>query len=56
MRIGVDLRLAAYREGGIPRYARALLEALAQRAPDEEFIALQHRGGPELACAESPPH
>lgn len=41
----MDLRLAAYREGGIPRYARSLLAALAQVAPAEDFVALQHRRG-----------
>ncbi|MCX6022572.1 MAG: glycosyltransferase family 1 protein [Chloroflexi bacterium] len=47
MRIGLDLRLAAYREGGIPQYGRPLLRALADLAPDDQFVALQHRKGPK---------
>src|SRR5262245_15253550 len=46
MRIGMDLRLAAYREGGIPRYARSLLAAMADRSRNDTFVALQHRRGP----------
>lgn len=43
MRIAIDARLNAYRQGGIPQYTRLLLGALAEVAPDDEFIALQHR-------------
>lgn len=43
MRIAIDARLNAYRRGGIPQYTHALLNALAQVAPDEEFVSLQHR-------------
>ncbi len=43
MRVGFDLRLNAYRQGGIPQYSRQLLTALAAIAPAVEFVALQHR-------------
>jgi glycosyltransferase involved in cell wall biosynthesis len=43
MRIALDARLNAYRGGGIPNYTRQLLTAMAALAPDDEFIALQHR-------------
>ena len=43
MRIAIDARLNAYRHGGIPQYTRQLLTALAEVAPEEEFISLQHR-------------
>ncbi len=43
MRVGFDLRLNAYRQGGIPQYNRQLLGALARLAPDVGFVALQHR-------------
>ena len=43
MRIAIDARLNAYRQGGIPQYTRQLLTALAAVAPDEQFVALQHR-------------
>ncbi len=42
MRVVIDARLNAYRQGGIPAYTRQLLAALAQVAPDDQFIALQH--------------
>ncbi len=54
MRVGIDARLNAYRQGGIPQYTRQLLTALApQVAADhardtlgirrhDELIALQH--------------
>ncbi len=42
MRIGIDARLNAYRQGGIAQYTRQLLAALAATAPDEQFVALQH--------------
>lgn len=43
MRIAIDARLNAYRRGGIPQYTRYLMNALAEIAPDERFISLQHR-------------
>lgn len=43
MRIAIDARLNAYRRGGIPQYTRQLLTALADLAPEEEFVSLQHR-------------
>lgn len=43
MRIAIDTRLNAYRRGGIPQYTRQLLTSLAEIAPGEEFISLQHR-------------
>lgn len=42
MRIGIDARLNAYRQGGIAQYTRQLLTALAAEAPDDIFVALQH--------------
>lgn len=42
MRIGIDARLNAYRQGGIAQYTRQLLAALAPIAPDDELVALQH--------------
>lgn len=42
MRIGLDARLNAYRTGGIAQYTRLLLAALAQQAPADQFVALQH--------------
>ena len=43
MRIGIDARLNAYRQGGIAQYTRLLLAAMAAEAPHEQFVALQHR-------------
>lgn len=43
MRIGIDARLNAYRQGGIAHYTRQLLGALAPLARAETFVALQHR-------------
>jgi glycosyltransferase involved in cell wall biosynthesis len=43
MRIAIDARLNAYRRGGIPQYTRQLLTALAEVAPDDEFLSLQHK-------------
>lgn len=42
MRIGIDARLNAYRQGGIAHYTRQLLGALAPLAPDDTIVALQH--------------
>lgn len=47
MRVGFDLRLNAYRQGGIPQYNRQLLGALATLAPEVGFVALQHRKQPQ---------
>jgi glycosyltransferase involved in cell wall biosynthesis len=43
MKIGIDARLNAYRQGGIPQYTRQLLSALAPLAPADQLVALQHR-------------
>jgi glycosyltransferase involved in cell wall biosynthesis len=43
MRIAIDARLNAYRQGGISQYTRQLLTALADAAPDDQFVSLQHR-------------
>ena len=43
MRIAIDARLNAYRQGGIPQYTRQLLTALAEVAPEDDFVSLQHR-------------
>jgi glycosyltransferase involved in cell wall biosynthesis len=43
MRIAIDARLNAYRQGGIPQYTRQLLTALAEMAQDDQIISLQHR-------------
>ncbi len=42
MRIAIDARLNAYRRGGIPQYTRQLLAALADIAPEDRFLSLQH--------------
>ncbi|MBV9789590.1 MAG: glycosyltransferase family 4 protein [Chloroflexi bacterium] len=43
MRIAIDARLNAYRTGGIPQYTRQLLRAMAEIAPEQRFVALNHR-------------
>ncbi len=43
MRIAIDARLNAYRQGGISQYTRQLLAALAEVSQDDEFVSLQHR-------------
>jgi glycosyltransferase involved in cell wall biosynthesis/ribosomal protein S27AE len=43
MRIAIDARLNAYRQGGIPQYTRQLMTALAEVARDDTIISLQHR-------------
>lgn len=43
MRIVIDARLNAYRTGGIPQYTRQLLRAMAEIAPEQRFVALNHR-------------
>lgn len=42
MRIAIDARLNAYRIGGIPEYTRQLMAALADCAPDDQIVSLQH--------------
>lgn len=42
MRIGIDARLNAYRQGGIAQYTRQLVAAMAAEAPADSFVALQH--------------
>lgn len=65
MRIGIDARLNAYRQGGIAQYTRQLLAALAAEAPDDIFVALQHysqrrplvvAANVERAALLTPPH
>jgi glycosyltransferase involved in cell wall biosynthesis len=46
LRIAIDARLNAYRQGGIPQYTRQLLSALAEIAPNDQFVSLQHRRQP----------
>jgi len=43
VRIGIDARLAAYRRGGITRYVRRLLPALAAVDPQTEYHVLRSR-------------
>lgn len=43
MRIGVDARLAGYRQAGISRYTTSLLEALVARYPGDHFTVLVAR-------------
>jgi len=43
MRIGIDARLNAYREGGIAEYTRQLILNLPALEPAIAFIVLQHR-------------
>lgn len=43
MRIGIDARLNAYRQAGIPVYTRSLLGALARQDTPHKWYALQHR-------------
>ncbi len=47
MRIGIDARLNAYRQGGIAQYTRLLLTAMAPLVGDDTLIALQHRRQPQ---------
>jgi glycosyltransferase involved in cell wall biosynthesis len=47
MRIGIDARLNAYRQGGIAQYTRLLLAAMAPLVGDDTLIALQHRRQPQ---------
>ena len=64
MRIGIDARLHAYRQGGISTYARELARALVIVGADEqEYIVLQHRRessllvpGAKWARLQTPPH
>ncbi|NWF79297.1 MAG: glycosyltransferase family 4 protein [Chloroflexi bacterium] len=65
MRIGIDARLNAYRQGGIAQYTRQLLAALAAEARSETFVALQHHSqrrplviapNVERATLFTPPH
>ncbi|GIV96305.1 MAG: glycosyl transferase family 1 [Herpetosiphonaceae bacterium] len=39
----IDARLNAYRGGGIPAYTQRLVAALAECAPGQHFLVLQHR-------------
>lgn len=65
MRIAIDARLAAYTRGGIVHYIAWLARALAQLAPDEQLLLLEHvRGRDGLASGpnvrrvalRTPPH
>ena len=42
MRIAIDARLNAYRQGGIPQYTRQLLTALSNLGGEDRLISLQH--------------
>ncbi len=46
MRIGIDARLLAYRQGGTSVYVRNLLQHLPAIAPDDSFVALPGRRQP----------
>lgn len=65
MRIGIDARLNAYRQGGIAQYTRLLLAAMAPLIGEDTLVALQHRRQPqpmtiarnvERALLFTPPH
>lgn len=43
MRIGIDVRIVAYRRGGISNYIRHLLPALAALDPGTDYRILRHR-------------
>jgi glycosyltransferase involved in cell wall biosynthesis len=43
MRIAIDARLNAYRQGGIPQYTRQLVTALADVAAEDQIVSFQHR-------------
>lgn len=43
MRIAIDARLNAYRQGGIPQYTRQLVAAMAELAHETQIVTLQHR-------------
>jgi len=43
MRVAIDVYHALFPSGGIPRYARALVKALTEMAPTEEFILFYNR-------------
>lgn len=43
LRVGLDVRMNAYRRGGIPAYTQHLLAALAALPPQAELFALEHR-------------
>src|SRR5260221_1145108 len=42
MRIGIDSRLNAYREGGIAEYTRHLIESLASLDSSSDYSILHH--------------
>jgi glycosyltransferase involved in cell wall biosynthesis len=65
MRIAIDARLNAYRQGGIPQYTRQLITALADVAAEDQIVSFQHRDqlrplaiAPNVArrTALTPPH
>jgi glycosyltransferase involved in cell wall biosynthesis len=65
MRIAIDARLNAYRQGGIPQYTRQLITALADVATEHQIVSFQHRDqlrplaiAPNVArrTALTPPH
>lgn len=43
MRIGIDARLLGYRQAGIGKYTRQLIEHLVPLATDEQFVVLHSR-------------
>lgn len=53
MQIGFDARLVAYRDGGIARYARALLHGLVAIDRDNSYTVLVARGGRPIVEARA---
>jgi glycosyltransferase involved in cell wall biosynthesis len=53
MRIGLDLRITYYTDGGIARYARRLASALPELAPEHEHVHLYRRGHHETFSARA---
>ncbi len=49
MRVGIDARLLAYRQGGTSVYTRQLLHHLPLAAPKDDFVALTSRKQPRYA-------
>ena len=50
MRIAIDARLNAYRQGGIPQYTRQLLTALAEVAHDDVDDGDEHHADQSGSC------
>jgi glycosyltransferase involved in cell wall biosynthesis len=54
MRIGIDARLNAYREGGIAEYTRRLIESLAPLDSGNAYRVIHHARGAALLPANAP--